>query len=94
MCGIAGILSFVEGHIPIDSLIAMSNMQNSRGIDDEGFALVNRNNDIRTFSGINSSYSIKQKYPIIPNESITSYRYGLSHQRFSIIDITDKGHQP
>lgn len=71
-----------------------------RGPDDEGYVLINHSQQVskasyRSFSGDVSPNSVKARYPNISDtEYQTTGNLALSHRRFSIIDLSDGGHQP
>lgn len=61
-----------------------------RGPDDEGFWLYNANEGI-SFSGNDSTQKIKEQFPVLKQENSV---IALGFRRLSIIDLSEKGHQP
>jgi asparagine synthase (glutamine-hydrolysing) len=95
MCGIAGIVSFSRKPVDVLELQQMIDAINHRGPDDEGFALINRDQrSIRHFSGNRSSEDIRSKFQHLQGAGPTNASIGLAHCRFSIIDLSSAAHQP
>lgn len=98
MCGIAGILCFESGGMPLSPhLNAMTNSMIARGPDDEGFALLNLDDSLSLHSGpatprslIDSGLKNLTTSPLYTKP----VRLGLGHRRLSIIDTSTGGHQP
>ncbi|MFC1844174.1 asparagine synthase (glutamine-hydrolyzing) [Thermodesulfobacteriota bacterium] len=94
MCGICGF--FLIGH-SVDyacSLMQMNRALRHRGPDDEGFAFIDPHGQNIIFSGKDSPRAVQDKIPILGYEPSVEAVAGIAHRRFSIIDITPKGHQP
>lgn len=89
MCGISGYYSF---HTSISSknILEMNRAIRHRGPDDEGFWLYQNNQGI-SYSGVDSTEKIKEQYPVL---SDTEANIALGFRRLSIIDLSEKGHQP
>lgn len=95
MCSIAGIIDLNKNKIDSAILARMSQTLQHRGPDDEGYILINSIDKISYgFSGQNSRPFFKSNYPPIENAQQVISDIGFAHNRFSIIDITDAGHQP
>jgi len=61
-----------------------------RGPDDEGFWLYDHDQGI-SFSGNDSTSKIKEQFPVLDERSS---EIALGFRRLSIIDLSEKGHQP
>jgi asparagine synthase (glutamine-hydrolysing) len=93
MCGIAGIYN--TNGAPVDKLRLekMTGIIRHRGPDDEGYLLVNTdNNSTQHCKGDNT---IKELYATLPHvKEGVSANLGFGFRRLSIIDLSEKGHQP
>lgn len=89
MCGICGYYSFHKS-ISTENITEMNRAIRHRGPDDEGFWLY-VNNQGCSFSGNDSTPAIKQQFPLLGNENSD---IALGFRRLSIIDLSEKGHQP
>lgn len=89
MCGICGYYSFKK-EISSKNILEMNKKIRHRGPDDEGFWL---SDGLRgtAFSGQDSTPKIKEIYPVLEN---TSSKIALGFRRLSILDLSEKGHQP
>lgn len=88
MCGIAGNLNFNNKPISLNILTKMTNVVKHRGPDDSGIALFDPTiSDGRT--GV-----IEYKELWRGEDSRLNYSVGFGHTRLSIIDLSDRGHQP
>ena len=96
MCGIAGIVEFGTQSIRPEALLAMHQAIAHRGPDDEGYVLIDRARGwCRDYAGASSSARLKTQLPTLSRTSEPNgATVGLCHSRFSIIDLTDAGHQP
>ena len=91
MCGITGCVN-LKKKIDNNLFIKMNNIIRHRGPDDEGYVLINESK-ITNASGNDTVQTLKNKYQNIkdiPNE----YNIVLGHRRLSILDLSEKGHQP
>ena len=94
MCGICGIYSFYRP-IADAQIHRMNDTLRHRGPDDEGYLLADTSKGIfREYSGGDTIDALKHKLPHI--EARAGFRPNMifGHRRLSIIDLSDKGHQP
>jgi len=96
MCGIAGIISLKNStsKLPV-AINKMSKKIAHRGPDFEGFVLFNGNEAFTATSKEfeivgNQNYSPKNYIEDVQNE----FQIALAHRRLSIIDLSEKAHQP
>ena len=96
MCGISGIVDLENKNIQPGLLLAMNKAIEHRGSDDEGYVLIDQENSrCMDYSGDISPSEIKARIPLLAlNNSFAKANIGLSHRRFSIIDLSASGHQP
>lgn len=96
MCGIAGIIDFNQEDIDTSLLPLMNSQIQHRGDDDEGYILIDRK--ARSFvacSGKDSPQEVRAAYPSFDEAAgKVPASVGLCHRRFSIIDLSPRGHQP
>lgn len=100
MCGIAAMISF-EGGGPFygpeggRTLNRMCTAIAHRGPDDEGYALFSSDDgNANYFHGSYTAHSIWNLLPSGIDDCRMSFNVGLAHRRFSIIDLSENGHQP
>ncbi|TZF93170.1 asparagine synthase (glutamine-hydrolyzing) [Chryseobacterium panacisoli] len=89
MCGISGYYSFHKS-ISSTNILEMNQAIKHRGPDDEGFWLYDHDQGI-SFSGNDSTPKIKEQFSVL--QEISS-KIALGFRRLSIIDLSEKGHQP
>lgn len=89
MCGISGYYSFHKS-ISSTNILEMNQAIKHRGPDDEGFWIYNNDQGV-SFSGNDSTQKIKEHFPVL--QEINS-DIALGFRRLSIIDLSEKGHQP
>lgn len=89
MCGISGYYSFHKSISSIN-ILGMNQAIRHRGPDDEGFWLYDHGQGI-SFSGNDSTRKIKEQFPVLQERSS---EIALGFRRLSIIDLSEKGHQP
>ncbi|AZA72329.1 asparagine synthase (glutamine-hydrolyzing) [Chryseobacterium indoltheticum] len=89
MCGICGYYSFRK-EISSKNILEMNNAIRHRGPDDEGFWISDGFYG-KSFSGKDSIQKIKETFPVL-NEF--SSKIALGFRRLSILDLSEKGHQP
>ena len=89
MCGISGYYSFHKS-ISSTNILEMNQAVKHRGPDDEGFWLYDSGQGI-SFSGNDSTPAIKEQFPVLQDRNS---EIALGFRRLSIIDLSEKGHQP
>lgn len=93
MCGINGIISD-DPEIKC-KIQDMNWLLRHRGPDDEGYLVINSETGIYTeLSGRDTIESLKSSFPNINSFYYSSANVILGHRRLSVIDLSDKGHQP
>jgi asparagine synthase (glutamine-hydrolysing) len=96
MCGIAGIIDLGNKPVQPNVLLSMSKSIAHRGPDDEGYILMAQtNSNFNCYAGYDSVSEIKERFPILEENAVCDkMNIGLAHRRFSIIDLSRRGHQP
>lgn len=96
MCGIAGLIDLSGSAIDPGILKSMTDVIRHRGPDDEGYVLIDQaTSRFQTYAGSDSPSSVQESQPLFRPFGIDfAGNIGLSHRRFSIIDLTAAGHQP
>lgn len=89
MCGICGYYSFHK-NISSKNITEMNRSIRHRGPDDEGF-WISDGSESRNFSGNDSTEKIKKEFPVLQEEYS---KIALGFRRLSILDLSEKGHQP
>lgn len=89
MCGICGYYSF-KNEISSENILEMNNAIRHRGPDDEGFWISDGSKG-KSFSGNDSTQKIKETFPVLNK---TNSKIALGFRRLSILDLSEKGHQP
>jgi asparagine synthase (glutamine-hydrolysing) len=93
MCGIAGIYNTTLEPIDKLRLEKMTRIIRHRGPDDEGYLLVNTTDkNIQHCKGDETISVLQGKLPHLRNG--ISANLGFGFRRLSIIDLSEKGHQP
>jgi len=95
MCGIVG---YVSTRKPIGNLTGFHtavNLIRHRGPDDEGYVLFNiENQKSWEFCGPDSPQDIRNQQPSIMTASEIQHHVALGFRRYSIVEMSSKGHQP
>jgi asparagine synthase (glutamine-hydrolysing) len=95
MCGIVGYCNFEKPQYFLDKLYQATQLISHRGPDDEGYAFFNlQNNTSVALTGADSPESLKKNTPMIESNSSFEHHLAFGFRRFSIVDLTEKGHQP
>ncbi|MPS74842.1 MAG: asparagine synthase (glutamine-hydrolyzing) [Chryseobacterium sp.] len=89
MCGICGYYLSKKG-ISSKNILEMNNAIRHRGPDDEGFWLSD-GQEGQSFSGESSTQQVKNIFPVLPD---SESNIALGFRRLSILDLSEKGHQP
>lgn len=93
MCGINGIVSS-DNNLK-RKIENMNRLIRHRGPDDEGYVCINsKSNKYKTYSGQDTITSVKQRTPHIAEETFNNFDIVFGTRRLSIIDLSEKGHQP
>lgn len=90
MCGITGIINFNKKPISFKTLVKMTEIVRHRGPDDQGIVVFNP----KVSDGKLGVVEYKKLRPEIEDKSRCGFSVGLGHTRLSIIDLSDRGHQP
>src|ERR1035437_3951021 len=93
MCGIAGIFNTTGEPVDKNQLVKMTRIIRHRGPDDEGYLLVNTDQGINQHcKGSDTISTLQSTLPGI--EAGISANLAFGFRRLSIIDLSEKGHQP
>jgi len=93
MCGISGFLNTVNPKANVE-LVNLNNRISHRGPDDEGFFIIDTENRKKMLLGEASDRRLFDHFPNINEFKEKKSILGLGHRRFSILDMSVKGHQP
>ena len=96
MCAIAGIINLKGQPVDATLLRKMNEQLRHRGPDDEGYTFIRPDTGTwAEYSGGDSPRLVRESYPVLPDPyGHHSFSIGLAHRRFSIVDLTTRGHQP
>lgn len=96
MCGIAGFIDLNGNGVSPALLKRMTDVIRHRGPDDEGYVLIDpRTGRHQAYAGSDSPKELREVLPLFqPDSQGPPTAIGLSHRRFSIIDLSAAGHQP
>ncbi len=94
MCGIAGIINLAGEPVNTDHIRLMNQALAHRGPDDEGYCFIDPlSGRLNHFAGLHSSPAAQRELPGLAND-IGRASIGFAHTRFSIVDLSNGGHQP
>jgi len=95
MCGIAGFFSYTNACDMSRQLMDMATSIQHRGPDDEGYVFANIDTDeVNVYSSSRSPSSVQRRWPTLSLPGVSPHHIGLSHVRYSIMDLSYRGHQP
>ena len=96
MCGISGIVVFKEDERLHRHIFKMNEILQHRGSDDEGYAFFS-DDSIDEYFGDRTPKNVVETHSRLAHKSTfnsNKSKVALSHNRLSIIDVSEKGHQP
>lgn len=95
MCGIVGYFNFGKPLDKLQRLYDATFLISHRGPDDEGYAVFNLETaERREYVGPDSPDILKSQCPSICEHSVFPHHLAFGFRRFSIVDLSEKGHQP
>jgi asparagine synthase (glutamine-hydrolysing) len=102
MCGISAVIIKKNAVQNLrDGLVRMTDAIKHRGPDDEGYLIINHNNDAFCFGGNDTKvYLAESNIPYLPKTNINekslenNTKIALGFRRLSILDLSPTGHQP
>jgi asparagine synthase (glutamine-hydrolysing) len=102
MCGISVVVTKSNNVNNLrDRLVRMTNAVKHRGPDDEGYLIINHNNEAFCFGGNDTKvYGSDSNIQYLPKANINekylenNTRIALGFRRLSILDLSPTGHQP
>ncbi len=95
MCGLVGYFNPKKEFDNHTMIYQANSLISHRGPDDEGYAMINHKKNIqKMFCGPDSPESLKLILPNITTASQCPHQLAFGFRRFSIVDLTEKGHQP
>ncbi|AUR53030.1 asparagine synthase (glutamine-hydrolyzing) [Aquella oligotrophica] len=98
MCGISAFIAFQDHSLEAKYIELMNNQIRHRGPDDEGYYLIDTEDNDCILAG-NDSIPHNQSISYSPYLQINQYynkkiKLALGHRRLSIVDLSAHGHQP
>lgn len=95
MCGIVGYFNNHKTRTDLSELYKAVRLIAHRGPDDEGYAAFNlETNTAQKFAGPDSPAVLKAQMPDIVQNPYFPHHLAFGFRRFSIVDLSEKGHQP
>lgn len=95
MCGIAGYFHPHKTRDDLQALYRATELIRHRGPDDEGYACFNiETGQSSSWTGPDSPRALQNQIPHIQSYSRFVHHLAFGFRRFSIVDLTEKGHQP
>ncbi len=96
MCAIAGIVNLNGQPVNANLLRKMNDRLRHRGVDDEGYLLIQQDlSSWAEYSGNDSPSLVRDTYPMLRDPcKYPPFNIGLAHRRFEILDLTTRAHQP
>jgi len=95
MCGIAGYFNPQKPQEDLQGLYTATSLIAHRGPDDEGYAAFNlQTAQRRQYVGPDSPDILKAQFPSISDRPVFPHHLAFGFRRFSIVDLSEKGHQP
>ena len=95
MCGIVGYLNLGKPFEKLQRLYDATSLISHRGPDDEGYAVFNLETaERREYVGPDSPDILKSQRPSISDHLVFPHHLAFGFRRFSIVDLSEKGHQP
>lgn len=95
MCGFAALIGRSGKRVSPTLLKRMNDRIAHRGPDDEGYLFINRRDSTyRAHSGPQSPQAVQEALPALSLAADNYAEIGLAHRRFSILDLSPRGHQP
>jgi asparagine synthase (glutamine-hydrolysing) len=95
MCGIVGYFNPQKPQEDLQGLYTATSLIAHRGPDDEGYAAFNlQTAQRRQYVGPDSPDILKAQFPSISDRPVFPHHLAFGFRRFSIVDLSEKGHQP
>lgn len=94
MCGISGFISQQQNQYTINNILLMNSAIAHRGQDDEGYIILQSDHKPQHFSGKDTYPILQQKMEAIHHHLPQPCKVAMGFRRMSILDISEKGHQP
>lgn len=95
MCGIVGYFHPEKSTEDLEPLYRATELIRHRGPDDEGYACFNLETGRHAaWTGPDSPQALRQRTPSIADRPRFAHHLAFGFRRFSIVDLTENGHQP
>ena len=95
MCGIVGYFHPNRLAESVSALYTAGQLIRHRGPDDEGYAAFHLgHNQHKSWTGPDSSLDLQKQMSLITEDSSFPHHLAFGFRRFSIVDLTSRGHQP